>query len=214
MVAFPSGDREPPSRRRGRHRLVAFQDAPAAPGIPSPDISPPSGHWGCRRLRRPHLVPVAAPISRERRTVKRTNERPLVFGYYSARTGIPTEQAMDTRARLTAFACREGYALADIFAEPSEEPSVALQALCQSAERREVAAVVVADMTDLGTTPRVQQVTRERLHGAGIQLLVLLGGAAASSGSTTGRGRPGVRLPAAQRRPDDRSWTQPLAVTP
>ena len=99
-----------------------------------------------------------------------------MFGYYSARTGVPAEQAVTTQARLTAFADREGYALANIFAEPSEEPSVALQALCQSAERREVGTVVVPDVSDLGTTRQIQRATRERLEYAGIRVLVLLGG--------------------------------------
>ena len=105
------------------------------------------------------------------------DEKPLVFGYYSAHTSIPAEQTITNRAKLTAFASREGYALADIFAEPSKEPSVALQALVQSAERRQVAAVVVPELADLGTTRQVQQVTRARLEYAGIHLLVLLGGA-------------------------------------
>jgi hypothetical protein len=106
--------------------------------------------------------------------VKPLNEKPLVFGYYSARTSIPAEQTIGHRARLADFADREGYALADLFAEPSKEPSVALQALFQSAERRQVAAVIVPDMTDLGTTRQVQQVTCDRLECAGIQLLILI----------------------------------------
>lgn len=109
--------------------------------------------------------------------VKQSNERPLVFGYYSARAGISAERVMNERARLTSFAEREGYALAEVFAEPAEQPSVALQALLDSAARRDVTAVVVPDMTDLGTDPVTQRVTRERLERAGIQLLVLVGGA-------------------------------------
>jgi hypothetical protein len=124
----------------------------------------------------PWPIPVGPTPSRDQ-TVKRTDEKPLVFGYYSARTSIPAQQTIDNRASVTEFADREGYALADIFAEPSKEPSVALQALCQSAERRQVTTVIVPEMTDLGTTPHVQRVTRDRLEYAGIHLLlILLGG--------------------------------------
>ncbi len=105
--------------------------------------------------------------------MKQTNERPLAFGYYSARVSIPAEETMNHRETLTAFAGREGYALADVFAEPSKEPSVALQALFQSAERRQVVAVIVPTVTDLGTTHHVQQVTRDRLEEAGIRVLIL-----------------------------------------
>ncbi|HST80231.1 MAG TPA: hypothetical protein VLL08_00680 [Kineosporiaceae bacterium] len=107
-----------------------------------------------------------------------SRERPLIFGYYSARSGIPVERLMTERQRLEAFAHREGYAVANIFAEPSTEPSVALQALLESAARVPVAAVVVPEVSDLGTDEPTQLATRERLERAGIRLLVLVRGAA------------------------------------
>jgi hypothetical protein len=128
---------------------------------------------GIPAWRRSHPHPVETTTPRDNQTVKRTNEKPLVFGYHSARTSIPAQQTIDNRANLADFADREGYALADIFSEPSQEPSVALQALFQSAERRQVTAVIVPGMADLGTTPPVQQVTCDRLEYAGIHLLVL-----------------------------------------
>jgi hypothetical protein len=106
-------------------------------------------------------------------------ERPLIFGYYSVRRGIPFEDTMTATTRVTAFASGEGFALAGMFVEPSEQPAVALQAMIESAHRRDVAAVVVPAMTDLGLDPVTRHATRERLEAAGIRLLVLPGGGAA-----------------------------------
>src|SRR5689334_20923790 len=97
-----------------------------------------------------------------------TREQPLIFGYYSARAGIATERLMAERQRMEAFAVREGYAVANIFAEPSTEPSVALQALLESAARVPVTAVMVSEITDLGTDELTQRATRKRLEHAGI----------------------------------------------
>jgi hypothetical protein len=63
-------------------------------------------------------------------------EKPLLFGYHSARGGLPPEQLLNARDSLTAFAPCEGYALAGMFVEPSEEPAVALQAMIESAQLR------------------------------------------------------------------------------
>lgn len=106
------------------------------------------------------------------------NEKPLIFGYYSARPGVSTEQTMTMSARLTAFAIREGYALAGMFIEPSEQPAVALQAMIESAQRRQVEAVAIPALSDLGTDPITQRVTRERLEAVGLRVLVVVGGAA------------------------------------
>jgi hypothetical protein len=142
--------------------MVALPSGRMKPSLLSEGKAPPGGH------RAGH------PDAQHRAEAT----KPLVLGYYSARTSIPAARTVDHRARLSAFADREGYALADIFAEPSEEPSVALQALCHSAEWRQVAAVVVAELSDLGTTRQIQQATRGRLASAGIHVLVLVGGAA------------------------------------
>jgi hypothetical protein len=105
-------------------------------------------------------------------------EKPLLFGYHSARPAIPCEQLVDVRRKLTVFASTEGYALAGIFSEANEQPATALQAMLDSAERRHVEAVAISTLSDLGSDERMQRATRERLEGAGIRLLVLVGGAA------------------------------------
>ncbi|HST86286.1 MAG TPA: hypothetical protein VLL08_31400 [Kineosporiaceae bacterium] len=107
----------------------------------------------------------------------KTAEKPLLFGYHSARSGLPIEHLMDVRTKLTAFASAEGYALAGIFSEATEQPATALQALLESAERRHVEAVAVPSLEDLGANWGVQQLARKRLADAGVRLLVLVGGA-------------------------------------
>jgi hypothetical protein len=109
--------------------------------------------------------------------VGRDTTKPLIFAYCSAREGISDEQLRSERARLADFVTDEGYALGGIFVEPSEEPSVALQAMLDSAKRRDVRVVVVPAMTDLGIAAVVQRATRRRLDSAGIRVLVLVGGA-------------------------------------
>jgi hypothetical protein len=104
--------------------------------------------------------------------------KPLIFGYFSARAGLSDEHLMEVRVKLTAFASDEGFALAGMFAEPAAEPATGLQALLDSAARRDVAAVAVPSITDLGPDPRVQLAARQRLEGAGIRVLVLVGGVA------------------------------------
>jgi hypothetical protein len=108
--------------------------------------------------------------------VRRPAPAPLLMGYVSGRASVPTEHLMTMRAELTAFAAHEGYALADIFVEPCEQPATALQALIDSATRRHVRAVAVSALSDLGTHEITQHVTRERLEMAGLRVLVLVGG--------------------------------------
>jgi hypothetical protein len=100
-----------------------------------------------------------------------------MFGYYSARAGISHDHVVAVRKRLTDFAECEGFALAALFAETAEQPAVALQAMIDSAERRQVEAVAVPALSDLGPNELVQRVTRDRLQRVGIRVLVLVGGA-------------------------------------
>jgi len=108
---------------------------------------------------------------------KPPSEKPLLFGYHSARAGLPTEHLVEVRNRLTVFASTEGYALAGIWADSAEQPATAMQAMLDSAERREIAAVAVPSLADLGTDELMQHATRERLERAGVRVLVLVGGA-------------------------------------
>jgi hypothetical protein len=96
-----------------------------------------------------------------------------LFGYYSARSAVTHDHAVAVRRRLTDFAECEGFALAALFAETAEQPAVALQALIDSAGRRQVLAVAVSAPSDLGTHEITQHVTRERLETAGLRVLVV-----------------------------------------
>ena len=107
----------------------------------------------------------------------RPEPKPLLLGYYSERTGLPQAYLRHVRALLTSFAEDEGYCLAGMFGEQAERPATALQALLDSAGRRDVAAVAVPSVTDLGADEGIQQVTRQRLANAGVRVLVLVGGA-------------------------------------
>jgi hypothetical protein len=116
---------------------------------------------------------------------KSRGERPLIFGHYSARRDLSAEHCLDVRARLTSFASVEGYALAGLFAEPSDEPATAMQSMINSALRRDVEAVAVSAITDLGRHGSTQRLSRRRLEDAGIRLLILVGGS--TSTQATGR---------------------------
>ena len=100
-----------------------------------------------------------------------------MHGYASGRPDVPIETLMAMHADLTAYAEREGYTLAEIFIEPGDQPATALQAMIDSAHRRDVEAVAITEMTDLGTDPHIQQLACRRLQDAGLRLLIRCGDA-------------------------------------
>jgi hypothetical protein len=101
--------------------------------------------------------------------------KPLLYGYQNVLATATPEDAEAGRRALTAFAIREGFALAQIFVESNHlEPGSALEALIDAVRRDQVEAVAVPRLTDLGRVKRIQRLVRERLQReAHVRILVI-----------------------------------------
>ena len=103
--------------------------------------------------------------------------KPLLLGYQRIRITAPDEEIARARAALVTFSYREGFALAEIFAEADESrPYYALCALIDACRRIDVAAVVVPTLSDLGMNAVAQVELRQRLQReTGVPVLVVEG---------------------------------------
>lgn len=91
--------------------------------------------------------------------------KPLVYGYQRVRITTPPEEVIRVRRRLTEFAARQGYVLADVFVDADESrPFAALSALIRAARRHDAAAVLVADPDHFAHNPTAQAVMRDRVQ--------------------------------------------------
>lgn len=104
-------------------------------------------------------------------------DMPELFGYYSTRPGVPAYESMSMRERFEIFAEREGFDLTKTYPDPEAEPGEQFQAMIALAQRREIRAVVIFTLTDLGTDPETQKITRKEMENAGLRVLILAGGA-------------------------------------
>jgi hypothetical protein len=100
--------------------------------------------------------------------------KPLLLGYQVSRLDSPADELVNGRRVLSAFADREGFALADVFVEHDvNRPLSAFAALIAAARAGGVEAVAVAAAADLGRIPRVRQLMRSRLEQeAGVRVLI------------------------------------------
>lgn len=103
--------------------------------------------------------------------------KPLLLGYQRIRITASDAEVARGRAALVSFSNREGYALAEIFAEADENrPYSALTAMIEACRRIEVAAVAVPSLGDLGLNAAAQVELRERLQReTGVPVLIVEG---------------------------------------
>ena len=99
----------------------------------------------------------------------------LLLGYVNARGGRATSAALLAgERRLAAFAWTHGYIPGTVYVEAdTRSPRSALGALLEAAQRQNATAVAVATVADLGPTPTLQRLMRERITRKGIVVLVL-----------------------------------------
>lgn len=101
--------------------------------------------------------------------------KPLLLGYLNVRVDAPRETMVRGQRALTDFARREGFCLGTVFVERDlDRPLSALVSLIAAANRDDVRVVAVATASDLGSMPRVRQLTRQWLEReAGARVIVV-----------------------------------------
>jgi hypothetical protein len=102
-------------------------------------------------------------------------DRPVLLGFQTVRTGVDPAQAQQVRRELNAYAHREGFRLGKVFVHDEGSGSRgALAALLRAATNPNVTAVAVLTPAELSQSPRVQRLIRERLkEHAGVDVRVV-----------------------------------------
>jgi hypothetical protein len=100
---------------------------------------------------------------------------PVLLGYLNLRVDAPRGAVARGQRALARYAAKEGFALGTVFVEQDlNRPLAALAALIEVAQRDDVHVVAVPTSKDLGSLPRVQQLTRQMLEReAGVRVLIV-----------------------------------------
>lgn len=96
----------------------------------------------------------------------------VLLGFQTVRAGDQRSEAWRSRRALAAYARSNGFRFGQMFVH--EEARGRPGALIRAAAHPQVTTVAVVSATDLGQSPRVQEVIRARLEsGAGVRVVVV-----------------------------------------